>query len=87
MPLVGKTYSPEILNQVTKPSAQSRKHSAIINKTDLVNSWRKSIIAEQIERAVEILSLFGLQKIYNDGDMPLISGTDALNAFSAEREI
>jgi len=82
MPFIGEPYSPEMLDQVTKPSAQSRKHSAIINKTDLVNSWRKSISDEQVKRSVEILSIFGLQKIYNDSDMPLMNGTEALKAFS-----
>ena len=79
---VGNTFTPEMLDKAAKPSAQSRKDSAINSKADLVSSWRKGISDEQIKRAVEILSLFGLQKIYNEGDLPLLNGTDALKVFS-----
>jgi hypothetical protein len=80
---VGDTFSSEMLDKVTKPSAQSRKESAIVSKVDLVNSWRKSINDEQVKRAVEILSIFGLQEIYNKGDLPLLNGAEALKVFSA----
>jgi hypothetical protein len=82
MRFIGDTFSPEMLDKVTKPSVQSHKKSAIVSKGNLVNSWRKSISDEQVKRAVEILSLFGLQQIYNQGDLPLVNGPDALRAFS-----
>ncbi len=82
MGFVGVPYSSDILDKISKPSALSRKDSAINSKTDLVNSWRKSISDTQIKRAVEILSIFGLQEIYNEGDLPLLSGTEALKLFS-----
>jgi hypothetical protein len=83
MQFVGSTFTPEMLEKVTKPSVQSHKESAIVSKTDLVSSWRKSISEEQIKRSVEILSLFGLQKIYNQSDFPLLDGTQAKKVFSS----
>jgi len=83
MRFVGGTFSPEMLDKVTKPSKQTRKESAINSKVDLVSSWRKSISDEQIKRAVNILSIFGLQEIYNEGDLPLLTGTEALKVFSS----
>jgi hypothetical protein len=82
MRFVGNTYSSDMLDKVTKPSSQSRKDSAIVSKGDLVTSWRKNISESQIKRAVEILSIFGLQEIYNEGDLPLLNGTEALKDFS-----
>lgn len=38
---IGKNFSPEILDKVFKPSAQSRDDSAIITGVDLVSSWRE----------------------------------------------
>lgn len=83
MLFIGDTFSFEILDKIKKPSALSGKDSAIVLGTDLVSSWRKSISDEQISRAVEILSIFGLQEIYAENDMPLVNGTEALKLFSA----
>ena len=78
---IGQEFSPASVNKSSIPSVLSRKQSAIMSGGDLVNSWRKSISDDQIERAVEILTIFGLQNIYNENDFPLVSGSDALNLF------
>jgi hypothetical protein len=83
MQFIGEPYFPEMLEKATKPSEQTRKFSAINNNADLVSSWRKNISNDQIKRTVEILSIFGLEKIYNEGDMPLVQESDVLKMFSA----
>lgn len=78
---IGKPYSPAVLHQVKTPSRQSKKHSAIVSGNDLIRSWRKNITHDQIQRAVEILDLFGMDVIYNDNDLPLLEGNQALEIF------
>jgi hypothetical protein len=73
------SFSEEILNQ---PSSTSRKDGAIFSKANPINYWRKDINDQQIKRAVEILEMFGLNQIYNDGNLPLLNGEQALQLFS-----
>lgn len=69
-----RDYRPEVMEVVERPSALSRKgESAIITGDSLVDSWRRHITDEQIRKAMEILSMFGLQKIYNEGSLPLMT--------------
>jgi hypothetical protein len=35
-----------------------------------VDAWRRSVTDAQLERAVEILGLFGLGHVYGEGAMP-----------------
>jgi hypothetical protein len=67
---LGKNYDQTIFAGLRKPSPVSREESAIISGGNLVDNWRKQITDEQIQRAVEILSLFGLDKIYSYESMP-----------------
>ena len=83
MPFIGNTFSSDMLDKILKPSAQSRKDSAIVSGVDLVSSWRASVSDERVKRAIDILKIFGLQDVYNEGDMPLLDGTKALEVFSA----
>ena len=80
---IGEPFSLEILEQSTRPSALSRKDSAIASGANLIDSWRNDINDKQVERALEICSIFGLEKIYDQSSLPLLSGRAALNAFSA----
>ncbi len=77
---VKEESSLKVLDSFTKPSALSRNDSAIISGSDLVSSWRDNVSTNQINRAIEILSIFGMHAIYNENNMPLASGNDALNA-------
>jgi hypothetical protein len=43
-----------------------------------VETWRRSVTGSQLERTVEILALFGLDRVYNEGAMPDPSGARAL---------
>jgi hypothetical protein len=80
---IGKKFSPQCLSHVHKPSALNREGSAIITGTNLINSWRIDISDKQIARAQEICKFFGMQTIYGNRSLPLLSGEEALNAISA----
>lgn len=82
MEYIGKSFSSDMLDKISRPSAQSRKDSAIISGVDPVSAWRNDISDEQVKRAVEILRMFGLHQVYSDSDMPLVDGSKALSVFS-----
>lgn len=67
-------YGPEAHKRVAEPSALVRKGSAINTGENLVENWKKHITKVQVVRAMEILTLFGLQEIYSEDPLPLISG-------------
>ena len=73
-----------ILDKTSKPSALSRKGSAVVSGSDPINSWRKSITDSEVKRALEILKIFGMDKIYNETSLPLVSGKDALDLFPGQ---
>jgi len=78
---INKPYSSDVMNKVNTPGVMSREKSAINQGTNLIKSWRKNITDDQIQRALEILNLFGLDVIYNDNDMPLLEGNELLSKF------
>ena len=78
---INKSYSTEVIKKTTIPSPVSRKNSAINSGTNLIKSWRKNITEKQIQRALEILNLFGLDRIYNDSDLPLLGGDEILRKY------
>ncbi len=43
-----------------------------------IDAWRRSVTGSQLERTVEILALFGLDRVYGEGAMPDPSGAHAL---------
>lgn len=56
------------------------RQSAVRTGKSLTDDFKNRISRNQIQRAVEILSLFGLDKVYSEGPMPLIDGEQDLLA-------
>lgn len=79
---IGEKFSTAVLEKADQPSALSREHSAITLETDLVGSWNANIEQCQTERAIKILEIFGLHKIYGHGNLPLLNGSEALDIFN-----
>ncbi len=69
---LNKRFDEEVLMNLKNPSSLSRKESAIITGDSLINSWKKHITKEQIRRAIEILAIFGLDRIYAEDSIPNI---------------
>ena len=68
---IGRIYDEKALSVLTKPSSQTRRRkSAIVTGGKVLEQWREVISPEQVRRALHILSLFGLDRIYNDATMP-----------------
>ena len=69
---------PELKAILKTPSRTSRGHSAIITGADLVSGWRIELTQDQIKRAIDILVVFGLDRIYNDTLSPDIKQAERL---------
>jgi len=79
---LGKNYSEKIYLKHKTPSSQAMMNSAIVQGKNPINSWRMNISDGQIKTANNILSNFGLNKIYNQNDLPLIDPDEAWSLFS-----
>jgi hypothetical protein len=77
---IGDNFSSKSLNLIHRPSALSRKESAINTGADLIDSWRKNINADMIKRALRICTLFGMNALYGESSLPLLDGDEALKA-------
>jgi hypothetical protein len=72
---LGKTYTSKIYRVAKIPSGTARKRSATYSQEKPAESYKKSITPEQIQRAIQILKVFGLDKIYGPEPMPPMDRT------------
>ncbi len=79
----GESYDDSIFDVVRRPSALSRRDSAIHLGLSLTESWRKGISEDQALQAAGILRTFGLDYLYNETSLPLISGEEIQAAAGA----
>jgi Sulfotransferase family len=66
-------FGERVRRALKNPSPLSRDAEA-----PSVDAWRDCVTEGQLERAVEILGLFGLDRVYGEGAMPDASGAHAL---------
>jgi hypothetical protein len=72
---VGKSMDGLDLEKLKTPSLTARRaSSAVWTGADPVDNWKKKVTPEQRRRALEILGLFGLDRIYGDESMPRMEG-------------
>jgi hypothetical protein len=70
---LGEDFDRRVYRALRRPSPLSRK-----GESPSVDAWRHSVSGSQLERAVEILGLFELDRLYGEGTMPNPSGAHAL---------
>jgi hypothetical protein len=69
-------FDDDVLKRVGKPSSQtrwnwrSRNASPIISGESMLDSWQRYVSRADVQRAVEILRLFGLNAIYSADPLP-----------------
>jgi hypothetical protein len=73
---LGQSVNDRALTRLRNPSNSSRKDSAVVRGEDLVRSWQRAVTKRQVRRALEILELFGLDAVYGEEPMPLVSGPE-----------
>ncbi len=67
---MGQSFDECLLDKIRRPSSTTRRDSAIRVDKNPLESWRKDVTGSQLKRAMEILQIFGLNKIYDEGTMP-----------------
>jgi len=74
---VGRDFDDGVLGKLGRPSLTSRW-----GERPSVDGWRSRVSGERLEGAVEVLGLFGLDRVYGAGPMPDTAG--ALDLMGAE---
>ncbi len=69
---------PALFDKFDRPSAMSRKDSAIKLGKNSINAWNQDISSKQAKRAIQILSYFGLDEIYGEEAMPYSAAANRL---------
>lgn len=65
-----RPYNRDVFSQLYHPTILSREESAIVTGSNLIDAWRTWVTPKQIDRAIEILALFGLDRFYGTDSMP-----------------
>jgi hypothetical protein len=71
---LGEDFDERVYRKLKRPSPLSRDEGEVAS----VDGWRRSVTGRQLERAVEILGLFGLDRVYGEAPMPDPSAAHAL---------
>lgn len=79
-------FDPELKETLHTPSITSRVHSAINTGSDLINGWQSELTREQIKKALDILSVFGLDQIYDETPAPNIEQAERFRENRAENK-
>lgn len=75
---LGRSYDPGMLDSLQRPSLTARRDSAIATGESPTDRWRARIGPERLERAQEIVRLFGLDGLYSDGTQPNVDALSTL---------
>jgi Sulfotransferase family len=73
---LGRDFDERVYQTLNRPSPLSRKGDG--PGVPSVDSWRRHVTGARLERTVEVLGLFGLDRVYGEGAMPDPSGAYAL---------
>jgi hypothetical protein len=71
---LGEDLDDRVYDKLGRPSPLSRREAP----SPSVDRWRAHVNARRLERAREILALFGLDRVYGEGPMPDPSGAYSL---------
>jgi len=69
---------PKLIEKIKEPSFTSRADSAINRGGNLCDVWRDELSDSEIDKGVEILRAFGLDRIYNRNLMPDREAADSI---------
>jgi hypothetical protein len=74
MTFLNADFDESVLTQLGHASSVSREDSPINIGASLLDDWRRHITSYQATRSVEILKLFGLDRIYSQDSLPNTEG-------------
>lgn len=70
--------STQLKNSIYMPSPLSRKKSAVVENRDLINDWKNHITDKELDSALNMLKMFGLDVVYSEEAMPVCKDTNQL---------
>lgn len=70
---IGQEYQDTVFRLVQRPSVTTRPTSAVVTGESQIKRWQERLSASQIDRILNIVRQFGLDYIYGDGLVPLVS--------------
>ena len=80
---LGETFDGCVYHALKRPSPLSCRDG--YSGAPTVDAWRRPVSDRQLERTVEVLGLFGLDRVYGEGAMPDPSGAHALMGRAGRR--
>jgi hypothetical protein len=75
--LLGVRFDEHVRKEIATPSQTVRTnldgqgYSSIVSGDDVIGGWRREVTLQQIKRAIEIVGMFGLDRIYGEEPAPL----------------
>ena len=63
-------YDNTVERYIGRASSMATPESAVIKGQGLIDGWRESLNERQVQRAMEMVSVFGLDNIYSSGSLP-----------------
>jgi len=80
---LGMPFNPAAVRSIVEPSPQSRGDSAIVRGGSLTDSWRKELTKDQLDCAMELVHLFGLDRLYSRDPIPNVQEARRLVAVTS----
>ena len=83
---LGRTPDDVVFDKLWVPSETSRDGSPIRShrtREELISAWRTQLTRAEIERGLEILAMFGLNRVYDEECMPRTAGIERFIALGA----
>jgi hypothetical protein len=68
-----ENYDSRVMEAIRRPSSVTTKQSEqaiALGKEEVLTKWQKELTRTQIKRGIEILEIFGLDRVYADSPMP-----------------
>ena len=66
-------YKRSVFEHVDRPSTTSTRTSAVVTGEDKVTRWKKDLSSDQIGKVMAIVEAFGLDYLYAESPLPLVS--------------
>lgn len=79
---LGQDFDEKVLSRLDRPSPTNRRGAS---GDHTVDGWRRGVTGRRLERTLEVLGLFGLDRVYDKGPLPNPSGAHALMAGTGTR--
>jgi len=71
--LIKHSYQETVFDYINQPSTTTIKSSAIVTGADKITQWQQKLSPKQINNILAVVRGFGLDYLYDDSGMPLVT--------------